>query len=517
MSVAKPGGDDGNCGYTNKDLMHRAICRVVDAGITVVAAAGNNQLQRDQPQARELQRGHHRLGARRHRRQARRPRRRAVLLVGLLRPGRHVRRLLELRRRRGPDRARQVHLVDRARQRLRLHLGHVDGGPPRHRRRRAVQGLPARRDAGPGQGGAARGRHATTGAPRPTPTRSTSRCWTSRTSSTSATSRSTPRPAPRAARWSAARARRSRCPLQCSAPRTSRTRSTSRSPPTRRCPPRSATTASCGQDATAARRWRSRSRRHAQRHLPAPGHGHATAARERRSTFPVTSTARPRPSAGRRSSSGRGGTLDDGARACVGTWAAASDPGGTIARYEARWRVDGELGHASARSASTTRAGQPADAARPHLLAPGPGPRRRRATGARGSRPATFEPDADPGHQPTRSITRGRWTRFSTSYAVGRQRRSTRRREGDRVVRPFTGRGIAWIALGVRGAGARRRSTSTACTSRPSTSAGPSTLHRSIAVHADLGDGRASTRLRIRVQGTKGRPRVDVDAFVIVP
>jgi hypothetical protein len=44
MSVAKPGHDDGNCGYTNSDVMHRAICRVVNAGITVVAAAGNNSL-----------------------------------------------------------------------------------------------------------------------------------------------------------------------------------------------------------------------------------------------------------------------------------------------------------------------------------------------------------------------------------------------------------------------------------------------------------------------------------------
>lgn len=42
MSVARSGSDDGNCGYTNKDLMHRAICRLVDSGVTVVAAAGNN-------------------------------------------------------------------------------------------------------------------------------------------------------------------------------------------------------------------------------------------------------------------------------------------------------------------------------------------------------------------------------------------------------------------------------------------------------------------------------------------
>ena len=41
MSVAKPGHDDGNCGYTTTDVMHRAVCRVVAAGITVAAAAGN--------------------------------------------------------------------------------------------------------------------------------------------------------------------------------------------------------------------------------------------------------------------------------------------------------------------------------------------------------------------------------------------------------------------------------------------------------------------------------------------
>ena len=42
MSVAKPGSDDRNCGNTNKDAMHKAICRLVGAGVTVIAAAGNN-------------------------------------------------------------------------------------------------------------------------------------------------------------------------------------------------------------------------------------------------------------------------------------------------------------------------------------------------------------------------------------------------------------------------------------------------------------------------------------------
>ncbi len=42
MSVEKKGTDDRNCGLTNKDLMHQAICRLVDSGVTVVAAAGND-------------------------------------------------------------------------------------------------------------------------------------------------------------------------------------------------------------------------------------------------------------------------------------------------------------------------------------------------------------------------------------------------------------------------------------------------------------------------------------------
>ena len=42
MSVAKWGRDDGNCGKTNKDILHQAICRLVASGVTVVAAAGND-------------------------------------------------------------------------------------------------------------------------------------------------------------------------------------------------------------------------------------------------------------------------------------------------------------------------------------------------------------------------------------------------------------------------------------------------------------------------------------------
>lgn len=41
MSLSGIGYDDGNCGKTNADAMHYAICRAVADGVTFVAAAGN--------------------------------------------------------------------------------------------------------------------------------------------------------------------------------------------------------------------------------------------------------------------------------------------------------------------------------------------------------------------------------------------------------------------------------------------------------------------------------------------
>jgi subtilisin family serine protease len=43
MSVAGTGANDSNCGKTNKDAEHQAICRSTAAGVTYVAAAGNSK------------------------------------------------------------------------------------------------------------------------------------------------------------------------------------------------------------------------------------------------------------------------------------------------------------------------------------------------------------------------------------------------------------------------------------------------------------------------------------------
>ncbi len=42
MSLRDEGGDDGNCGFTVKDVEHQAICRSVSRGTTYVVAAGND-------------------------------------------------------------------------------------------------------------------------------------------------------------------------------------------------------------------------------------------------------------------------------------------------------------------------------------------------------------------------------------------------------------------------------------------------------------------------------------------
>jgi subtilisin family serine protease len=42
MSLTGKGTDDGNCGLTQKDPMHQAICASTAAGVTYVVAAGND-------------------------------------------------------------------------------------------------------------------------------------------------------------------------------------------------------------------------------------------------------------------------------------------------------------------------------------------------------------------------------------------------------------------------------------------------------------------------------------------
>ncbi len=42
MSLGGGGVSDNNCGLTNNDALHKAVCRVRDAGVTLIVAAGND-------------------------------------------------------------------------------------------------------------------------------------------------------------------------------------------------------------------------------------------------------------------------------------------------------------------------------------------------------------------------------------------------------------------------------------------------------------------------------------------
>ena len=44
MSLSGPGTEDGNCGRTNNDVYHQAICASTGAGVAYVAAAGNSKV-----------------------------------------------------------------------------------------------------------------------------------------------------------------------------------------------------------------------------------------------------------------------------------------------------------------------------------------------------------------------------------------------------------------------------------------------------------------------------------------
>ncbi|MFN0146190.1 MAG: S8 family serine peptidase [Dehalococcoidia bacterium] len=44
MSLGGGGADDGNCGNSNGDIMHMAVCNLVSKGVTVVVAAGNSNI-----------------------------------------------------------------------------------------------------------------------------------------------------------------------------------------------------------------------------------------------------------------------------------------------------------------------------------------------------------------------------------------------------------------------------------------------------------------------------------------
>ena len=167
MSISYPGADDGNCGYSNADTIHQAICSLTGDGISVVARRGQLLEGPRGVLPRELRRGARRHEHGRLRRQARRAR-----LAPLQRhdEGRRLRGVDELRReRRRPGahdrRARRLPVHDEEGQPVRLRRDRHQHGDRRGERcrarllrRRRLRGQVAgagdrdRARAGPGRG-----------------------------------------------------------------------------------------------------------------------------------------------------------------------------------------------------------------------------------------------------------------------------------------------------------------------------------------------------------------------------
>ena len=155
MSVAKSGDDDRDCGASEKDILHLAICRVVDGRRHGRRRGRQRPDERRALGAGRLQRGHHGLGAGRHRRQAGRPRRHCCFSWGSYDSddtyanfsnygGADVDIIAPASASGPPSPARP----------LRLFVGDVDGRAARDRRGGALQGEPAEGHAGRGQGSA---------------------------------------------------------------------------------------------------------------------------------------------------------------------------------------------------------------------------------------------------------------------------------------------------------------------------------------------------------------------------
>ena len=232
--------------------------------------------------------------------------------------------------------------------------------------------------------------------------------------------------------------------------------------------------------------------------------------RVRRSSFPVTVDS-TRPTAKTPALALRGGgTLGDGVLV-GGTWAAATDPAGTIARYEYRWVVDGtarDPESTGSGSRSVTRRVDPGQEVSLQVRA-------RDAAGNWSSwtTSAGFAPRLT---QDTSEHVRrtGRWTRVQADWASGGTTLASKQK-GAYVKRSFTGRGIAWIgSKGPQRGKARIYIDGSLVTTVD--------LHRSTDSHRVVLWTRAwasagQHSISVQVVGTSGWRRVDVDAFVIVP
>ena len=206
----------------------------------------------------------------------------------------------------------------------------------------------------------------------------------------------------------------------------------------------------------------------------------------------------------------RGSSLGAGLNS-VGTWTTASDTAGTIARYEVRWRVDGTLGSPTTLSATARQASRLMKIGHTYAL-------RLRARDTAGNwspwvESAPFAPVLSQDTSPTLAQSSG-WTRYDEASMSGGTSLYSRIR-GAWVESSFTGRAIALVGS----KSPRRGKAEVYIDGALATTVD---FYRSSAAHRQIVFTRSWATdgphtFRVVVLGTADRPRVDVDAFVIVP
>jgi subtilisin family serine protease len=232
--------------------------------------------------------------------------------------------------------------------------------------------------------------------------------------------------------------------------------------------------------------------------------------RERTSTYPVVVDSRGPTAKAATLSLAKGGRLPSGVKTRA-VWPSASDPSGSITRYEARWVVDGNAGSKVSLSPSSrtlTRYTKPGQEVSIRVRA-------RDSAGNWGAwadsdvlAPALVQDTSD-------SLERtGDWRQATkTAYSGGSALYTTSK--GAEVTRQFTGRAVAWV--GTKGARRGKAAVFIDGTRVAVVDLRRSSVRYQVVLFARSWASAGDHTITIRVKGTKGRPRVDVDALVIVP
>ena len=231
--------------------------------------------------------------------------------------------------------------------------------------------------------------------------------------------------------------------------------------------------------------------------------------RDRTSRFPVTVDSTSPTAVAPVVTIRSGGVLRNGVAARA-TWSPATDPGGSITRYQVRWRVDGSLGSPIDLDPSSRSVERRMVPGHTYAL-------RVRARDLAGNWSAWAESDEaaptlsqDTSHSLVRT---GTWKRVSPPWASGGTLlKSVVKRSS--VTRQFTGRAIAWI--GAKGARRGRAKVYVDGVLVATVDLKRATVQHQSVVWTRSWATSATHELRIKVRATRHRHRVDVDAFVIV-